>query len=56
MLEPWYKVMTLRKEVREGRSFDSDEFAVRCRPAARIDPLTAPKTAPLFFIKFSFHF
>ena len=29
MLEPWYKVVTLRKEVREGRSFDPDEFAVR---------------------------
>jgi hypothetical protein len=27
-LEPWYKVATPRKEVREGRSFNPDEFAI----------------------------
>ncbi len=27
-LDPWYKVTTLRKEVREGRSFSPDEFAI----------------------------
>ena len=27
-LEPWYKVVTLRREVREGRSFSPDEFAI----------------------------
>ena len=27
-LEPWYKVVTLRQEVREGRSFSPDEFAI----------------------------
>ena len=27
-MEPWYKVVTLRKEVREGRSFSPDEFAI----------------------------
>jgi predicted AAA+ superfamily ATPase len=27
-VEPWYKVATLRKEVREGRSFNPDEFAI----------------------------
>ena len=27
-LEPWYKVVTPRKEVREGRSFSPDEFAI----------------------------
>ena len=27
-LAPWYKVATLRKEVREGRSFSPDEFAI----------------------------
>ena len=27
-LEPWYKVVTPRKEVREGRSFDPKEFAI----------------------------
>lgn len=28
-MEPWYKVVTLRKEVREGRSFNPDEFAIQ---------------------------
>ncbi|ROQ90903.1 DUF499 domain-containing protein [Desulfosoma caldarium] len=27
-LQPWYKVATPRKEVREGRSFNPDEFAI----------------------------
>ena len=27
-MEPWYKVATPRPEVREGRSFNPDEFAV----------------------------
>src|SRR5947199_3676608 len=27
-MDPWYKVATLRKEVREGRSFNPDEFAI----------------------------
>lgn len=27
-MEPWYKIATLRKEVREGRSFNPDEFAI----------------------------
>src|ERR1700682_4876075 len=27
-LEPWYKVVAPRKEVREGRSFNPDEFAI----------------------------
>ncbi len=27
-MERWYKVVTLRKEVREGRSFNPDEFAI----------------------------
>ena len=26
-MEPWYKVATPKKEVREGRSFNPDEFA-----------------------------
>ena len=30
-LEPWYKVATPRKEVREGRSFNPDEFAIALR-------------------------
>ncbi len=27
-LDPWYKIATLRREVREGRSFSPDEFAI----------------------------
>ena len=27
-MEPWYKVVLPRKEVREGRSFNPDEFAI----------------------------
>ena len=27
-MDPWYKVVMLRKEVREGRSFSPDEFAI----------------------------
>ena len=27
-MEPWYKVTTPRKEVRQGRSFNPDEFAI----------------------------
>jgi hypothetical protein len=27
-MEPWYKTATPRKEVREGRSFNPDEFAI----------------------------
>src|SRR5271165_7458464 len=27
-MEPWYKIATPRQEVREGRSFNPDEFAI----------------------------
>lgn len=27
-LDSWYKVVELREEVREGRSFNPDEFAI----------------------------
>ena len=27
-MDPWYRIVTLRKEVREGRSFSPDEFAI----------------------------
>ena len=33
-LDPWYKVTTLRKEVREGRSFSPDEFAIALEQVA----------------------
>lgn len=38
-MEPWYKVVTPRKEVREGRSFNPDEFAIHLEQVAS-------KTAP----------
>jgi hypothetical protein len=34
-MEPWYKVATPRAEVREGRSFHPDEFAIALRQVAR---------------------
>jgi hypothetical protein len=33
-MEPWYKVATPRKEVREGRSFNPDEFAIALEQVA----------------------
>lgn len=33
-MEPWYKVTTPRKEVREGRSFNPDEFAIALEQVA----------------------
>lgn len=38
-MDPWYKVTTPRKEVREGRSFNPDEFAIALEQVvARIAP------------------
>ena len=44
-LRPWYRVVTLRPEVREGRSFSPDEFAIALEqvvagtaPADYLDP------------------
>ncbi len=39
-MDPWYKIVTPRKEVREGRSFSPDEFAIA------LEQVVA-KTAPL---------
>ena len=33
-MEPWYRIVTLRKEVREGRSFSPDEFAIALEQVA----------------------
>ena len=41
-MDPWYKVATPRPEVREGRSFDPDEFAIRLEQVVRADK-DAPK-------------
>jgi hypothetical protein len=32
-MEPWYKVVQPRDEVREGRSFNPDEFAIALQQA-----------------------
>jgi predicted AAA+ superfamily ATPase len=34
-MEPWYKVATPRVEVREGRSFHPDEFAIALEQVVR---------------------
>src|SRR2546427_7399154 len=39
-LEPWYRVVTPRREVREGRSFSPDEFAIALE---QVVAGTAPK-------------
>ena len=39
-MDPWYRVVTLRKEVREGRSFSPDEFAIALE---RVVAGTAPQ-------------
>lgn len=39
-MEPWYKVATPRKEVRQGRSFNPDEFAIALE---RVVAGTAPE-------------
>ena len=45
-MDPWYRVVTLREEVREGRSFSPDEFAIALEqvvagtaPADYCDPI-----------------
>ena len=42
-MEPWYKVATPRKEVREGRSFNPDEFAIALE---QVVAGTAPRGLP----------
>lgn len=39
-MEPWYRIATPRKEVREGRSFSPDEFAIALE---QVIAGTAPK-------------
>ncbi len=34
-VQPWYKVATARAEVREGRSFHPDEFAIALEQVIR---------------------
>jgi predicted AAA+ superfamily ATPase len=53
-MEPWYKVAMPRKEVREGRSFNPDEFAIALE---QVVAGTAPedyKDPKLFFSRTCF--
>lgn len=42
-MEPWYKVTTPRAEVREGRSFNPDEFAIALEQVVAGDAARLPK-------------
>jgi hypothetical protein len=35
-MEPWYKVAMPRKEVRESRSFNPDEFAIALEQVGKL--------------------
>lgn len=53
-MEPWYKIATPRKEVREGRSFNPDEFAIHLEQVvARTAPEDYSNPAQ-FFARTSF--
>lgn len=41
-LDPWFKVVTARREVREGRSFNPDEFAIHLEQVVAGDAGNAP--------------
>ena len=41
-MDPWYKIALPRQEVREGRSFDPDEFAIALEQVV-FDPAHAPE-------------
>ncbi len=48
-LDSWYKIVTLRKEVREGRSFSPDEFAIALEQiVAQTAPTDYRNPAPFF--------
>ena len=49
-MDPWYRVVTLRREVREGRSFSPDEFAIALEQVVAgkaPEPLITLGSAPL---------
>ena len=49
-MEPWYRVVTPRKEVREGRSFNPDEFAIALGPGGGREELRpTTRTRSSFF-------
>jgi hypothetical protein len=45
-MDPWYKVATPRKEVREGRSFNPDELAIALEQVEDGEDGEAGKTGP----------
>lgn len=48
-MQPWYKVVTLRQEVREGRSFSPDELAIAFEQVvAGTAPLDYRDPSPFF--------
>ncbi len=53
-LEPWYKVATLRKEVREGRSFNPDEFAIHLEQVVSGSAPEDYRDPVQFFVRTSF--
>lgn len=42
-LDPWYKIVTPRKEVREGRSFNPDEFAIALEQIVWFEEMIGPE-------------
>ncbi len=53
-LEPWYKVVLPRKEVREGRSFNPDEFAIALEQVVAGTAPTDYTDPPAFFARTCF--
>jgi len=53
-LEPWFKVTELRKEVREGRSFNPDEFAIALEQVVRGEAPPDYQLPAQFFARTSF--
>lgn len=53
-MEPWFKVTELRKEVREGRSFNPDEFAIALEQVVRGEAPPDYQLPAQFFARTSF--
>jgi hypothetical protein len=53
-MEPWYKVAMPRKEVREGRSFNPDEFAIALEQVVAGTALQDYRDPKLFFSRTCF--
>jgi hypothetical protein len=45
-MEPWYKVVTPRKEVREGRSFAPSKFAIALEQVVDGTPSDSARPGP----------